>query len=425
MVVVAMVLVGLGSSLLLNSAISSDSTPPESSVESSAESSNPSEVSQNTGSQEALASDSVNPDGVAGGADKYRRPVESDIPMLTSTKDSKKLFDSIKDCFTADPSRPNELFDQAPCYEEEVNAAALVMEPHDLLNAVKALVAARPDVLSACHDGGHSAASILTKRLWNPKDSYEEQLKQMRFIMDVADDVCQNGYVHGFYDSLGKNNPNEDSLKAAGQVCYEMARFALDCGHGLGHTAWNSTLDFSKAATVCGMFEAPYRYGCDDGVIMYIPDLPNKDGDIWAYDPTKPEFNAEKFYKDAVDVCSWWPKERGNDPEPLRGCWVGIVSGLLWRPITTLSKYGVYEDYKKEIDSLHKMAEKACMSLGKDGEEYCINEWPGMVIYMVENEPDMVPTFCAPLVKYKERCIKDTLDQMKMNEEFDTEMSRR
>jgi hypothetical protein len=158
---------------------------------------------------------------------------------------------------------------------------------------------------------------------------------------------------------------------------------------------------------------------------MYIPDLPNKDGDIWAYDPTKPEFNAEKFYKDAVDVCSWWPKERGNDPEPLRGCWVGIVSGLLWRPITTLSKYGVYEDYKKEIDSLHKMAEKACMSLGKDGEEYCINEWPGMVIYMVENEPDMVPTFCAPLVKYKERCIKDTLDQMKMNEEFDTEMSRR
>jgi hypothetical protein len=392
---------------------------------SSSSSNSPAEYSVVVDPAGGLSTDIAKGDNIAGVSKDYVRPTPKDIPVLTADPDSKRLYESIRACFPDDARESYNTMEQKSCYEDLVDKAAETYNPVALINSVKALVAARPDLLTACHDGGHSASAILTRRFWSSSGTYDEQLSQMRAIMDAADDVCQNGYVHGFYDEIGKNNPNDDSFRAAGQVCLEMQRFGLDCPHGLGHTVWNATKDFEKAAAICGLFPGEMRYGCDDGVIMYIPDEKYRDVGPMNYDATSPGFDPKKFYNDAVKVCTWWPKDRPGDPEPLRGCWRGIVSGILWRPITDLNKHFEYDGYLKPAQELMPYAEQACIDLGPEGEEVCIREWPGMVIFMVENEPSRVEEFCSTMRKYKERCVSDTIAQMAQNKDFDAEISRR
>lgn len=381
--------------------------------------------SGSSGSNDPQQPSSQNQDS---GDSTSRRATVEDIPRLTASKDAKTLYNAILACFPEDKSEFFDRFEQAPCYEKLVIEAALNISPVDVLNAMKALVAARPDVLSACHNGGHSAASTLTKRFWDPKQSYEEQLKQMRFVMQDAPDVCQNGYIHGFYDAIGQNNPNEDSFKAAGQVCYDFEN-SNDCGHGLGHSIWYATKDLKKAAALCGVFEDAYKYRCDDGIIMYVPDLwtaeysaQGKSG--WAGDPKSPMWNADKYYKDALELCSAiWPKERPGDPTPLRGCWEGIVSGILWRPMTLMLEHGDYEEGAEIIKDLAPRAEDVCIKL-KEGFESCFSEWGGLVVYVAQNIPENIKDICSSLKVHKERCLKDSLDQLVENEDRDTELSR-
>lgn len=360
--------------------------------------------------------------GVSGG---FARATKADIPQLTATKPAKELFDGIRACFPDIKKESYSGFEQKVCYEKLVSAAAVTYSPLDLLNAVKALVADRPDLLSACHDGGHSASSILTGRLWSSTDSYEEQLAAMRTIMIAADDVCQNGYVHGFYDAVGNGKPNDDSFRAAGLVCVEMARPGMDCGHGLGHTAWNATKDFEKAAAICALFEGDLMYYCDDGVIMYVPDVAYRGIGPMNYDAMSPTFSATKYYQDALQVCTWWPKNRRESSDSLRGCWRGIVSGVLWRPISELYKSYDYDEYLTKVQELLPYAEQACIDLGPEGEEYCIKEWPGMVVFIVENEASRVEEVCSAMRKYRQRCMDDTLRQMRENSLQDVEISRR
>ena len=348
----------------------------------------------------------------------------ADVPALTSDPDAKRLYDQILACFPPSVTEFYDLFEKAPCYEKLVIDAAKTYEPADLLNAVKAMVATRPDVLTACHNGGHSAASALTRRIWDPAAAYETQLAQMRIIMSEADDVCQNGFVHGFYDAIGQASPTDDSFKAAAEVCYEVASETVDCGHGLGHSAWYATKDFKRAAEICGVFTEQYRYRCDDGVIMYLPDYWSSGKGGWTADPRSEAFDPDKFYADAVAVCSWWPSTRANDPEPLRGCWTGIVAGVLWRPISTLLDYGNYPEIAAEAKALLRRAEAACMQFPPAGEEYCIKEWPGMVIYVAQNNEDYIADLCSGMIKYQDRCTADSVKQLRSNLARDTETSR-
>ena len=352
------------------------------------------------------------------------RATAADIPRLTATADSKKLYDAMLECFPPSVSEFFDLFEQAPCYEELVNEAALSYSPKDLINAVKALVAYRPDVLTACHNGGHSAAAALTERIWDPRAPYEDQLDQMRQVMREADDVCQNGYVHGFYDAVGKDDPNEDSFRAAAEVCYEVLSSTVDCGHGLGHSAWYATKDFKEAAMVCGVLKGYLKYRCDDGVIMYLPDYWSLKGTGWSADPRQASWDEDKFYKDSVEVCSWWPTDRPGDTDPLRGCWVGIVAGVLWRPISTLLNYGNYADVAPEAKRLIRRAEDACAELGPRGEAYCIKEWPGMVLYVAQNNPENIKDLCSAMVRHRDYCTERSLVQLEENLARDSETSR-
>lgn len=356
----------------------------------------------------------------------FARAGVADIPRLTADPDAKRLYEAIRACFPPTVTEFYDLFDLAPCYERLVIDAANTYEPRDLLNAVKAMVAGRPDVVTACHNGGHSAAKALTLRLWDPSSGYEEQLAQMRSIMSEADDVCQNGYVHGFYDAVGLKSPTEDSFRAAAEVCYEVVSPTVDCGHGLGHSAWYATKDFKKAAAICGLLRGDFKYRCDDGVIMYLPDYwsTGTSNSAWTADPRSPGFDPDKYFKDAVDVCTWWPATRPGDPEPLKGCWIGVVAGVLWRPISTLIDYGNYKDVAPEAKDLIRRAEAACIEFGPKGEQYCINEWPGMVLYVAQNDADNIKDLCSAMVKYADKCTESSLKQLDYINKTDTETSR-
>lgn len=371
--------------------------------------------------------------GLPGGATApENRARKEDIPRLLADPAAKRLFDKVRACFPDNKNGFYDLYEQAPCYESLLNAAAKVDAPLVILRVMQALVADRPDVLSACHNGGHSAVAILTERLWDPTGSYDVQLAQMRDILGEATDVCQNGYVHGFYDAIGKGGPNLDSFKAIGVLCKDLGGIEgrIDCGHGLGHSVWYATKDFSKAAEICGMFESDLKYRCDDGVIMYVADewtkvyasSTGKGG--WAADPRSEVWDIDRYYQDSLDLCLEWPESRAGDPNPRLGCWMGIVSGLLWRPMTTLLNYGDYEDVAAEVKPLVTKAEWVCTSLGGEAEEVCMEEWDDLIPFVAQNIPKNVEDICSALVKYEQRCQKESLERLKLNVANDTELSR-
>lgn len=359
----------------------------------------------------------------ADGMLQTKRLAPSDLPEILSNPAVKALFEQIQACFP-EGTTFEDLFEQAPCYEKVISEAANVEDPLTVINAVRALVFTRPDTLTACHNGGHLSASIFTERFWDKDASFDTQLAQLLTIAQHLDDLCQNGFVHGFYDAIGKSKPGPDSFRAAAEVCKRTQVDFIDCGHGLGHTAWYATEDFTEAAAICGLFDDERRYRCDDGVIMYVADVWSQNMDGWSADPRSPYFDPDKFYKDSVDVCNWWPKERAGDPNPLRGCWIGIVASLLFRPISTLRDYGPYEEVASEAKTLARYAEAACMSLPPDGEKACMDEWRGMVLYIASNDVDAISDFCSALVKYAEFCVSESLRQLEVNESKDTEFSR-
>jgi len=361
-----------------------------------------------------------------------RRARKEDIPALLADPAARALFDKVRACFPDDRAEFHFLYEQATCYEKLLNAAAAVESPPVVLRVMQALVADRPDVLAACHNGGHSAVAILTDRFWEPSAPYGTQLEQMRTVLSEATDVCQNGYVHGFYDAIGKGGPNMDSFRAIGVLCAELGGVdgRIDCGHGLGHSVWYATGDFAKAAEICGMFVDNLKYRCDDGVIMYVPDewtrveneTTGKDG--WYADPRSEMWDTEEYYRRALDLCRSWPAQRADDPDPRLGCWTGIVSGVLWRPMTTLLMYGDYEEIAAEVRPLVAKAEWVCTSLGGRAEEVCWEEWDDLIPFVAQNVPKNVEDICSALLKYADRCLRESLEQLKVNVANDTELSR-
>lgn len=370
--------------------------------------------------------------GLPGVSATENRARKEDLPRLLADPAAKRLYDSVRACFPDDNAEFYDLYEQAPCYEALLDTAAGVESPLVVLRVMQALVADRPDLLSACHNGGHSAVSILTSRLWAPSAPYDAQLSQMQGILAEATDVCQNGYVHGFYDAIGKGGPNMDSFKAIGVLCKDLGGIEgrIDCGHGLGHSVWYATKDFNKAATICGMFDSVLKYRCDDGVIMYVPDewsvayaaSTGKSG--WAADPRSDLWDIDRYYQDSLDFCAKWPASRASDPKPRLGCWTGIVSGLLWRPMTTLLNYGDYEDIAAEVRPMVAKAEWVCMSLGGEAEDVCMTGWDSIIPFVAQNIPKNVEDICSALTKYKEQCLKESIDQLKLNVQEDTELSR-
>ena len=361
-----------------------------------------------------------------------------DAIELTKEPAAKMLFDEIRACFPDSDKKPNSLSGQALCYTDAiVRAGSTTTKPVDVLHAVRALVAVRPDVFSYCHEGGHTGAGAFMGRWWSNSLSYDEQVQYFTEIFAASQDVCMNGFIHGIYDALGKSSPGVNALKAASAACVQNPNPRIDCGHGFGHTAWLSTLDFAKAAEVCGLFPPPpspespgnsenLRYRCDDGVVMNIPTELAREDMRWSGDPSDEEFDPEWFYANAAKVCDSWPEVRADDEHPKMGCWFGVVGGLLFKPIT-LTMDSNNKDYWGSRDLLRKyatLAERACIELGPEGEKVCMAVWAEFVLFITTNEEKAIKDFCAALVKYEDQCVVDSLRLKESDQNWDNELSR-
>lgn len=355
--------------------------------------------------------------------------------ILAGDEDARALFTDIRACFRDDRRDQMDLFDQAAdCYEPLVNSAAETIAPRSLLRAVEALLAERGDVFTACHNGGHSAAAIFTERFLDVTATRDVQLEQMRTIMTGVTGLCANGYWHGFYDAIGGANPPMTSFQAAATFCEELhaqndTSINIDCGHGVGHSAWLSTKDFAAAAEICGVFAVDHlRYSCDDGVIMYLPDVWSEEwfGDgRWAANTMSDSWDVDRFYAAAAGVCDWWPDQRAGDPQPRAGCWKGIVGGVLFRPMTNLID-STSRDYWGVRDQLADMllrSEAICASFGPEGADVCFAEWPSFILYLTANDETQVTDLCSALPERAAWCIESTLKQIAYNAATGAEIS--
>jgi hypothetical protein len=358
--------------------------------------------------------------------DLFERPGPGDVEALTADPAVRLLFDEMRACFPDAEANTSVIYEQALCYEPLVVGAARWMHPVDVLTAVNALVADRPDLFAACHNGGHRAAVEFTNRNWDPTASYEDQLRQFNAIIGSANDVCQNGFIHGFYDAVGYARPGLDSFRAAAAICEATSMPLIDCGHGLGHSAWYATGDFEQAARLCGVFTSDLRYRCDDGILMFLPEVWAEPGQQWAADPRHASWDPDAYYRRAGEVCDWWPSEREGDPEPQRGCWVGIAGGVLFRPLSELIIYADndYFAVRDEMRSYGRKVEEVCASLGEKGEEVCLSEWGGHVLFLTANNADAIVDFCQGLVSHADRCQEQALTQLAEEQKANTESSR-
>ncbi len=355
--------------------------------------------------------------------DRYR-PTVADIPALTAEPQVRQLYTSIRACFDPDATRTTNLYEQAPCYEALIKQASATLEPIEIYNAVNALVAERPDLFAACHTGGHIGAVGLTERIWDPTASYDEQLAQFDRLVGSLNDVCQNGFIHGFYDAIGYAQPGMDSFRAAAEICNRITLPFVDCGHGLGHSAWIATKDTAKAAAICGLFRDDKRYSCDDGVIMYVGDLWREEG--MSIFPSDREFDAAAYYQRIPGVCDTWPTQRAGDTNPRRGCWAGIVAGLIFRPISTLI-IEADNDYFAVADTMRTLArlgEQACIELGAEGEWECMFAWRSNVMFAAANNEAAIRDFCGALRKHAAYCTELSLTQLATERGDVTESSR-
>lgn len=64
------------------------------------------------------------------------------------------------------------------------------------------------------------------------------------------------------------------------------------------------------------------------------------------------------------------------------------------------------------------------MSLGGEAEDVCMAGWYSIIPFVAQNIPKNVEDICSVLTKYKDQCLEKSLDQLKLNVQKDTELSR-
>jgi hypothetical protein len=121
---------------------------------------------------------------------------------------------------------------------------------------------------------------------------------------------CIFGYGHGLLEGFAAAHPepsDEEFLVAVG-ACDSLRGAAVAsslalCADGLGHAAWNSTEDETRAAELCDLIDEPRLQGvCAGGVVMQIFAPVNDAGSDWA---TKLRWH-ESARERLVGICTNW-----------------------------------------------------------------------------------------------------------------------
>jgi hypothetical protein len=169
--------------------------------------------------------------------------------QFAKTEDALEIHEYLRECYPRDKSSAEDIWAQTPCFNERVRELAKSSEPADLFAGAKAVVVERPDVFAVCHDAGHKGADTLLRRYWDQNAPLLEQQARLREIFSVVNDTCMSGFIHGLFDTLGYLKADTEEFSIALRACLRVLEF--DCSDGMGHAAWEATLDLAEATKLC------------------------------------------------------------------------------------------------------------------------------------------------------------------------------
>lgn len=333
--------------------------------------------------------------------------------QFATTVGAIKIYEYLRECYPNDKSSAEDIWAQTPCFNERVLELAANAEPADLFAGAKAVVVERPDVFAVCHDAGHAGADALLRRYWDREATLDEQQAQLREIFSVANDTCMSGFIHGLFDTLGYLKADIEEFDTALQACLRVLEF--DCSDGMGHAAWEATLDLPAATKLCTLLPTNEgRVTCDGGIVMRIYQHLEKT-DPWYYGSMNtPGFVVKDWMEKVASLCDTWPEDLPRSRGSKEGCWAGTPY-LYFKPLySELSLRG--NDFQvaraKLIENLGHMA-AACDSFGSVGAEACYEAWDQYLVRTALYKAENIKVLCESLPKGRAvKCLTRSLAQL-------------
>jgi hypothetical protein len=321
-------------------------------------------------------------------------PVSGTAAAL-STAGAKAAFAALRSCYPDDTAELDDVWEQSACFEQRAVELAESSEPADLFNAAAAVVMERPDVFIACHDSGHKAADVLLRRFWDPTSAPEAQRAALARVFTDVNATCENGFVHGLFDTLGYLDAPIDSFEVAMQACQSAG--ISDCADGMGHAAWEVTGNLDEAVEVCSMLESnEQRVVCDGGIIMRMYQHLERDDPWYLGSVTVPGFSVSDWTTTVAAICDDWPATQVREAGPKQGCWAG-VSYLLFKPVYSLVAVNGFDGAQAEIRDAIALAGQACQSFDEPGATVCFDSWDQYITFAANFDAGNVGRLCDAL----------------------------
>lgn len=335
-----------------------------------------------------------------------------DPNLFATTDGAKDVYRYLRECYPDEKSSNEDIYEQTPCFKERVEELAKETEPFDFFAGIKAVVVERPDIFAVCHDAGHKGSDILLRRFWDKDADLEKQAEQLRSVFSKVNDTCMSGFIHGLFDTLGYLRADMSSFKAALDACLEAAGVDgqnFDCADGMGHAAWESTLDLKEATALCNLLpNNEKKVLCDGGIIMRMyQHLEKKDPWYLGAVDTK-GFEVSDWMTTVASICDTWPENLPRDKGSGEGCWAG-VSYLFFKPLYS-QLAGDGNDFAKNgelLSSWLRLMGNACDSFGKTGADVCYHSWDQYLVMNSLYEEDNIKVLCSKLEESRSKdCIE-------------------
>lgn len=331
---------------------------------------------------------------------------------VATTEGAKNVYLTLRTCYPNDKATNEDIYEQTPCFKELVEELATTADPADFFSGIKAVVVERPDVFAVCHDAGHKGSDILLRRFWNPGDPLNIQAEQLDGVFSVVNDTCMSGFIHGLFDTLGYLKAAPESFDAAMRSCTAASNrdpSGFDCADGMGHAAWEATLDLEQATILCTKFQTnEKRVICDGGVIMRMyQHLESKDP--WYLGSVSvPGFDVARWMEIVSAICQEWPEDVQRELGSAEGCWAGTPY-LFFKPLySQIAENGNdFEANKVIIAGWLALMGEACDSYGDVGADVCYKNWTQYLGMTAMYDEKNMPELCSRLpARRKEVCVQ-------------------
>jgi hypothetical protein len=277
----------------------------------------------------------------------------------------------------------------APDSDPYVKCRISVMEeafikhgPNTPALALEALTIDFPDYWYQCHYELHRAG-----------ESIASKVDFLSYIGDVKNNTCHSGIIHGVFDYIGKNAPDDSWFKEVVKVCDKLYKkdtslVYSECSHSLGHALWMNYNDFYESLPYCKLLdESSGSVNCVFGLFMqaYAP-INSDDGDVpW-----------RDFSSEISTICDYW-----EDDETFQGCMIG--AGYVYtRPYSVLSNMVHESGFSESLNvSLTELTESMLSSCAKHSKGYdiCVNEISKQIPRSLRNSQD-IRTACDLLGEF-------------------------